>query len=344
MNWWKWLGSIFLVGSIVVALVVLNAYQSLTKPLPLDNAQVFEVEQGDYLNRVVWRIQQQGWINNTFWARWYGRLAKLQDIRAGEFLIQPGMSLVDTLRLLNSNEVIQYQVTLVEGHTVRQFLETLASQEKLIKVDPVLSFDNLMERLGQPETHPEGQLAPETYRYVRGMSDLDVVRQAYQRQQELLTKLWPQRQEGLPIKTPNEALILASIVEKETGVASERQQIAGVFIRRLQKNMRLQTDPTVIYGMGDSYTGNITRQDLRTYTPYNTYRINGLPPTPIANPGEDAIYAALHPAEGKELYFVAKGDGSHHFSATLKEHNEAVRQFQKYGRRREGYQSAPDTE
>ena len=179
-----------------------------------------------------------------------------------------------------------------------------------------------------PGEHPEGQLFPDTYAYPRGTHALHVVKRAYARMQTILGEEWAQREEGLPLTTPYEALILASIVEKETGLAAERPEIAGVFVRRLRKGMKLQTDPTVIYGMGAAFDGNIRRSDLTTDTPYNTYVRTGLPPTPIALPGRDAIHAALHPAAGDSLYFVAKGDGGHAFSATLEEHNRAVRRYQ----------------
>ncbi len=197
--------------------------------------------------------------------------------------------------------------------------------------------------LGLSETPLEGWIYPDTYSYTKGTRDIDVLRRAYQRMQQVLAEEWEARSQPLPLSSPYEALILASIVEKETGAPEERAAIAGVFVRRLQKNMRLQTDPTVIYGMGDNYRGNIRRSDLTRYTPYNTYKIDGLPPTPIANPGREAIHASLHPAPGKALYFVAKGDGRHQFSATLVEHNRAVQVYQKR-QRRQDYRSSPATD
>jgi UPF0755 protein len=185
-----------------------------------------------------------------------------------------------------------------------------------------------MERLGYPGEHPEGYFYPDTYHFQGGTTDVVFLEHAYQRLQSVLEHQWEKRNKNLPLQSPYEALILASIVEKETGKAEERPMIAGVFIRRLAKGMKLQTDPTVIYGMGVSFKGNISRRDLVTDTPYNTYVHAGLPPTPICMPGEAAINAVLHPADGKALYFVAKGDGSHYFSATLEEHNIAVRRFQ----------------
>jgi len=189
--------------------------------------------------------------------------------------------------------------------------------------------DTVMTALGHPDMNPEGRFLPETYYFPRGTTDVDFLRRAYADMQAFLQQVWAQRDDGLPLKSPYEALTLASIVEKETGVAAERPQIAGVFVRRLKKGMKLQTDPTVIYGMGDRYDGDIRFRDLRTDTAYNTYTRFGLPPTPIAMPGKDAILAVLHPADGKALYFVSRGDGSHHFSSTLEEHNRAVDRYQR---------------
>jgi UPF0755 protein len=187
----------------------------------------------------------------------------------------------------------------------------------------------LLEELGAGTRHPEGLFLPETYHFPRGTSDRELLKQAYEHMQTALAEEWASRDSGLPITSPYEALILASIVEKETARADERARIAGVFVRRMQKRMRLQTDPTVIYGIGKAFNGNLTRRDLKTDTPYNTYTRHGLPPTPIALPGRDAIHAALHPAAGEELYFVATGlgDGSHAFSVTKEQHDAAVAEY-----------------
>jgi UPF0755 protein len=224
--------------------------------------------------------------------------------------------------------VISYSFTLVEGWTFQQVLEAVREQEALQGTFENLTAEAIMERLGHPGEHPEGRFLADTYHFPRGTTDLALLQRAYGAMQEFLQQEWDRRAADLPFKTPYEALILASIVEKETAVAEERPQIAGVFIRRLRKGMKLQTDPTVIYGMGERFDGNIRRRDLSENTPYNTYVHRGLTPTPISMPGRDAIRAVLHPADGKSLYFVAKGDGSHYFSATLQEHNKAVRKYQ----------------
>ncbi|MCP1366647.1 endolytic transglycosylase MltG, partial [Halomonas sp. BBD48] len=248
-------------------------------------------------------------------------------LRAGEFMIEPDMSGRELLALLSSDRVVTYAVTVPEGWTFDDMRDALAAAPKLAQLTDGMSDEEVMAELGYPDQHPEGRFFPDTYSYHKGISDLDILRQAYERMQAELTQAWEARDEGLPLETPYEALIMASLIERETGVDGERRQIAGVFVRRLEQGMRLQTDPTVIYGMGDDYDGNITRADLRRPTPYNTYVIDALPPTPIALPGRAALEAAVDPAEGDTLYFVAKGDGSHHFSRTLNEHNAAVRRY-----------------
>ncbi len=199
--------------------------------------------------------------------------------------------------------------------------------------------DRIMEAMGAKGAHPEGRFFPDTYLFTSSETDLDLLRRAFERMEEVLAAEWQAKAENLPYDSPYDALIMASIVERETGAVHEREEVAGVFVRRLEKGMRLQTDPTVIYGMGEKYQGRITRKDLRTHTDYNTYRIDGLPPTPIALPGREAIHAALNPAEGDTLYFVARGDGTHKFSKTLAEHQKAVRAFQL--NRRSDYRSSP---
>ncbi|MNZ48707.1 putative aminodeoxychorismate lyase [compost metagenome] len=227
----------------------------------------------------------------------------------------------------------------MEGWTFHQVRELLSRQPKIEQTLAGLSDAEVMARLGQPGVFPEGRFFPDTYKYVRGTRDIDILRQAYQRMEGILVEEWGERASNLPYKEPYQALIMASLVEKETGVPGERAEIAGVFIRRLQKSMLLQTDPTVIYGMGQRYNGRITRADLREPTPYNTYVTPGLPPTPIALPGREAIHAALNPADGQSLYFVARGDGSHVFSDNLDDHNKAVQEYQL--KRRPDYRSSP---
>ncbi|MDW5378892.1 endolytic transglycosylase MltG [Halomonas sp. HP20-15] len=301
----------------------------LDQALSIDAPLVYEVPRGASFNQVVHDLAERGIIAETWALRLLKRVdpQSLPPLRAGEFRLEPGMSARGTLALLGSDNIVTYSLTIPEGWTFAQMREELAAAAKLDHRAAALSDTEVMAELGHPDQHPEGRFFPDTYRYHKGVSDLEILAQAYQRMQHTLEAVWAQRDEGLPLETPYQALIMASLIERETGADGERRKIAGVFTRRLAKGMRLQTDPTVIYGLGDDYDGNITRADLRRETPYNTYLIEGLPPTPIAMPGRAALEAAVHPAEGGTLYFVAKGDGSHHFSKTLDEHNAAVRRY-----------------
>jgi UPF0755 protein len=249
-------------------------------------------------------------------------------LQAGEYRIEAGTTPGGLLALFSSGRVIQYPVTLIEGWTFRQVLDALAGLEYLEQTLSGTSDAAIMARLGRPDLHPEGRFLPDTYLFPRGTPDVQVLQRALAAMDEVLAAEWAQRGPDLPLGSPDEALVLASIVEKETGLAEERAAIAGVFVRRLRKGMLLQTDPTVIYGLGEAFDGDLRRRDLSADTPYNTYVHPGLPPTPIAMPGRDSIRAALHPADGASLYFVARGDGSHQFSTTLQEHNRAVRKYQ----------------
>jgi UPF0755 protein len=228
-----------------------------------------------------------------------------------------------------SGDVLLYSFTIVEGWNQWELLRALHAHPQIDAQISEEDWPALLEELGAETGHPEGLFLPETYRFPRNTSDRTVLKQAYRLMQTVLSEEWPDRAADAPVASPYEALVLASIVEKETARADERNRIAGVFARRLEKRMRLQTDPTVIYGIGPGFNGNLTRRDLRTDTPYNTYTRGGLPPTPIAMPGRDAIRAALHPAPGDELYFVATGlgDGSHKFSETKAEHDAAVAEY-----------------
>ena len=238
------------------------------------------------------------------------------------------MNALQLLDDLVAGKVIQYALTIPEGLTFRQIMQLLRQQPELRHTLADDSPAAVMQAIGEPGQSPEGRFYPDTYHFPRGTTDVQFLRRAYRTMAGVLQQEWQARDTGLPYKTPYDALIMASIIEKETAVPAERERIAGVFVRRLEKGMRLQTDPTVIYALGQSYDGNIHRRDLSLDSPYNTYRHAGLPPTPIAAPGRDSIDAALHPAPGEELYFVARGDGSHEFSRTLEEHNRAVARYQ----------------
>lgn len=325
---------------LALALAGWRLHGALNQPLQLEGERLIEVVPGDTPGGVINRLEGEGVLDGAFWLRLYWRFnLPNQALHSGEYRLLPGQNVRDLIGLWVRGEVVQYSLTLVEGWSFRQVRAALARQEKLEQSLADLDDRALMEKLGLPGVSPEGRFFPDTYRYVRGMSDLDLLKQARNRLDLVLEEEWGKRAEGLPYRKPYDALIMASMVEKETGVAEERGQIAGVFIRRLRLGMRLQTDPTVIFGLGERYNGNLTRAHLLEVTPYNTYVIAGMPPTPIALVGREAIHAALHPAEGRTLYFVARGDGSHVFSETLEQHNRAVREYQL--KRRADYRSSP---
>lgn len=292
--------------------------------------QTLDVERGSNLRGVVAQLQARGLSRapSLYWRALAERMRVAGRLHAGEYALDPGITPTQLLGAMAEGRVLQRDFTIVDGWTFQQLRGALAHVETLRHDGAALDAATLMQRIGAPGEAPEGRFLPETYAYVKGDSDLDILKRAHQAMTRTLAQLWPGRAKDLPLATPYDALILASIVEKETGRADERAQIAGVFVRRLENHMLLQTDPSVIYGMGASYAGNIHKSDLTTDTPYNTYMRPGLPPTPIALPGTPAIEAALHPAPGDALYFVARGDGSHVFASTLAEHDRNVACYQ----------------
>jgi len=301
---------------------------------------VIEIKKGDSLNKVLMKLSQMEVFSSPIVAKIYAREKKLGNkIKAGEFLLKNNATIPDLFELITSNQQISYDIQFIEGSTFNQIKRVLSSSPKLIhhlqgKSDAeILKALNLGDSIG----HLEGQFYPDTYTFHKNDSDIDILKRAHQRLQRILKEEWLKKEKNLPLKTPYDALILASIIEKETGAAHERSEISGVFIRRLNLKMRLQTDPTVIYGLGERYQGNLTRKHLKEKTAYNTYRIKGLPPSPIAMVGREAIHAAVNPKAGRSLYFVAKGDGTHQFSETNQAHNKAVRKYQL--KRRAGYRS-----
>ena len=326
-----------LLAAMLVVFIGWQQHSALQQPLNLDQERLLEVPAGATPGGILNRLQDEGVLHDAFWLRQYWRfnLAN-QPLHSGEYRLTPGLKVIDMLGLWRRGEVVQYSLTLVEGWSFHQVRAALAREPRLEQALEGLSDAEVMERLDQPGLNPEGRFFPDTYRYVGGMSDLDLLKQAYARLETVLAEEWQERAEGLPYNEPYDALIMASLIEKETGVAAERSAIAGVFVRRLKIGMRLQTDPTVIFGMGERYKGKITRADLLAPTPY---AIDGMPPTPIALAGREAIHAALHPSSGSSLYFVARGDGSHVFSDSLKAHNRAVREYQL--KRRADYRSSP---
>ena len=334
---------LLLVAALIVVAALAWLYHQLNAPLRTGSGvEVLVVEPGTTLIGVAGRLQAEGLIRHRLPLRLYVRLSGRSRIHAGEYRLTRKESALDLLARLERGDVIRYSITFPEGWTLAEWRAILARQAKLRQVAADWSGAELAEALDIEQANPEGWFSPNTYFFVAGESDLDILDRAYRRQVETLSGLWADRASGLPYREPYEALIMASLVEKETGVAAERARIAGVFVRRLAQGMRLQTDPTVIYGLGDRYRGNLTRAHLRESNAYNTYHIDGLPPTPIANPGDEALRAALAPADGEALYFVARGDGSHEFSTTLQEHQRAVRRYQL--QRRADYRSSPKPE
>lgn len=309
-----------------------NSYQEFAKkPIEVSpENEVFLIKPGESSSLIVRRMQEKGFISDIYLVKIYLRYKGLEKkFQAGEYRLSDSMSAEDVIDTFVQGKTLKYNITIPEGWNLKQLLAELREKENIVNtLQPDIDEHSLARFLKLKESHAEGLFFPDTYQYTSGETDVEFLQRLYYRMSQVLQDQWKQRMEKLPLKTPYEALILASIIEKETGVASERQEIAGVFIRRLNKRMKLQTDPTVIYGMGDRYDGNIRRKDLREDTPHNTYVHYGLPPTPICLPGEAAIHAALNPAKGTSLYFVGKGDGSHKFSDTLEEHNKAVRKYQ----------------
>ena len=293
--------------------------------------RILSVESGDGFHNVLKKIRALGIAQGSdFEWKALSRETKVAShMQVGDYAITSGLSPRTILQRIKDGDIIQRKFALIDGWNFRDLRKALKDSGHIEHLTDQLSDAELMAKLGASGVHPEGRFLPETYLYSRGTSDLDLLLRAYEGMQDALAEAWDKRQDGLPLTNPDELLTLASIVEKETGAAEERPMIAGVFIRRMNTGMRLQTDPTVIYGIGSAYDGNIRKKDLRTDTPYNTYTRDGLPPTPIAMPGKPALEAAANPAEGDALFFVARGDGSgrHVFSKDLDDHNAAVRQY-----------------
>jgi UPF0755 protein len=286
------------------------------------------VEGGASLRRVATQLGERGVLRHPWLLTAYARGTRVATkVRAGEYQIPAGTTPISLLSKLIAGQVFLHQLTIVEGWRFIDLLQALRADPAI--VGSSLDGAHIMEALGAPGVHPEGQFFPDTYSFPKGTPEMDVLRQAHQALVTHLEAAWQSRSPDTALKSPYEALVLASIVEKETALSNERRLIAGVFTQRLRRNMRLQTDPTVIYGIGDTFDGNLRRSDLERDTPYNTYTRGGLPPTPIALPGAAALEAAVKPEIGEAIYFVAtgRGDGSHHFSATLEEHEGAVRDY-----------------
>lgn len=335
----------YLIGTVAlgaVALVVAGAgyvYWSGLQPVK-SGSDSFVISPGSGVKRIAARLVEEEVLSEPYtFTLWAYASDYTRRLYAGEYLIPPDATVEDVLKIFVSGKVIQRAVTLIEGWTFAEFRQALYDSEKLRIETRDLTGAGIMERLDADHENPEGWFFPDTYHYTADMSDLDLLGRAYSTMVRILDEEWENRDEAVGLENKYEALVLASIIEKETGRREERRTIAGVFHNRLQQGMRLQTDPTVIYGLGDDFDGNLTRAHLKDDTPHNTYTRAGLPPTPIAMPGRASVHAAVNPAETTALYFVSRGDGSHKFSDTLAEHNRAVAEYQLNRRSR----SEPDS-
>lgn len=321
-----------LAGSVLllVVLVLSAAVYYVTRPLEIAGLPVdFSLQPGTSLTSAAHQLKKAGILDDAQVFVFLGRSMKLSgQIKYGNYQLTQPVSMYELLEIVSKGRVAQSDLTIIEGWTFKQLRTALNAAPKLRHDSLLLTDAEIMQKIGATEKHPEGLFFPDTYNFPAGSSDIELVKRAYRTMQQHLQQNWQRRDNDLPLETPYQALILASIVEKETGKAVDRTMIASVFINRLRKGMKLQTDPTVIYGIGDKYDGNIRKRDLLQDSEYNTYTRYGLTPTPIALPGKESLYAALHPAKSDSLYFVSRGDGTSHFSSNLTEHNQAVQRYQ----------------
>ena len=315
---------------LLIALLVFQLLRFQHGAIPLAaGPNIFLIRSGSNIKSIAHDLARQKIIDDPWLFILLAKVRGLETrVRAGEYNIHPGLTADELLEKFVEGNAIQYKLAVIEGWSFRQMLMAIAENPIIESTLQGKSDAEIMALLGYPEQHPEGLFFPDTYRFPKGTSDVDFLKRAHQVMQNHLQREWTERDPELPLSSSYEALILASIIEKETGAGFERPLIAGVFVERLKRNMRLQTDPTIIYGLGEQYDGDIRFRDLKKDTPYNTYLHAGLTPTPIALPGLLAIRAALHPAPTDALYFVSKGDGTHQFSATLEQHNAAVARYQ----------------
>ncbi len=318
---------VVLFGLVLILAVVLNS--SLLKDYPVEGKkQMLSIGSGETYNGFIDRLGKEGHVSFPILLKVYQRFIIHDTMKAGVYEVTAGMSVRQVLEMISNSENAQMnRILVIEGTTFKQLIESLKKDELVTKEVVHLPTEQLLKALNIPFNHPEGLFAPNTYFFAKGETDRKILSDLYRYQMQALDAAWTNRASDLPYQDKYEALIMASIIEKETSLDRELQQVSGVFVRRLKMGMRLQTDPTVIYGMGDKYQGNITRQNLRTPTPYNTYTMAGLPPTPIALPSKKAIEAAMHPDHSDNIYFVATGNGGHKFSSNLQDHNQAVQEY-----------------
>lgn len=318
---------VVLLGLVLILAVILKS--SLFRDYPVEGkTQMLAISAGDTYSGFIDRLVKEGYVSFPIMLKVYQRFIIHDTMKAGVYEVREGMSIRQVLEMISNSENAQMnRILVIEGTTFKQLIDTLKKDDLVTKEVVNLPTDQLLKELNIPFNHPEGLFAPNTYFFAKGETDRKILTDLYRHQMQALDQAWNNRANDLPYQNKYEALIMASIIEKETSLDSELEQVSGVFVRRLKMGMRLQTDPTVIYGMGDKYQGNITRKDLRTPTPYNTYTISGLPPTPIALPGKKAIEAAMHPDNSQNIYFVATGNGGHKFSTNLQDHNRAVQEY-----------------
>lgn len=322
----KFIAVIFIVTLVSICL---DYKRFLDTPLNINTSLIFTIDSGSSFKDLNKKLKSYHILDKPYYFEFYARYSGYaKKIQSGEYQLSPGLTPIKIINIFVSGDVIQHSITLLEGWTIKDIKKEISSNTVLIKNLTDYSSDSLLKKIKITESNVEGLFFPDTYYFTKGASDIELLQRAYRRGKAILEKEWESRDAGLPYKNDYDALIMASIIEKETALASERAMIAGVFVRRLKNNMKLQTDPTVIYAMGIKYDGNIRKKDLRIDSPYNTYRYSGLPPSPIALAGREAIHAALHPENDDTLYFVSKKDGSHYFSKTLYEHNKAVKKYQ----------------
>ena len=326
------LRDLLLLISIILIYAVYSQYSSfISTPLNTEKGKTFTIKSGSNLLQISHQLTKKNITHlPPSYLYWYGRYKNTAHlIKAGEYHIEASKTLPELLTQFIEGEVVQHTFTIIEGMTSKQLIDGLAADKRLVHTLKAESLKEILLLIDGSDRHGEGEFSPDTYYFSAGTTDKAILKRAHQLMHDNLAEAWLNKASSLPYETPYEALIMASIIEKETGNASERNKIAGVFVRRLQKGMRLQSDPTVIYGMGKQYAGNIRKKDLMRDTTYNTYTRHGLPPSPIAMAGKAAIIAALNPAGGDDLYFVAMGlDGRHVFSNNLADHNKAVRKYQ----------------
>jgi UPF0755 protein len=319
-----------LLSILVAGLLMISAEVKIQQPLTITQAELLTIKPGTSFNGFSKQLVARGWLDNRFWLRSYVKFnPQLSNIKSGTYQIPANVTMFDLLNLVVSGKEHQFSITFIEGSTFKQVLAQLAQHPHITHQLANLSLADVAKKLAIKQENPEGWLFPDTYAFTQGTADINIIERAYQKMLNALDTQWKSRAAGLPYQSPYQALIMASIIEKESGKHAEHPRIASVFINRLNKKMRLQTDPTVIYGLGERYQGDITYAHLREKTAYNTYKIKGLPPTPIALPGAQALQAALQPESSNYLYFVSNGNGEHIFSTNLADHNRAVNKYQR---------------